>query len=1194
MTSTVNDENDDSKEELFSGQDLHRFVPLDSKIAKNINASIPMGVYGGAKKNDKHTLNPMKKSSLMVMELVPTQKMVKCDPPILQNENQNNCKPVDNGIAYKDNFSSYSFETIKKHYFDERYLPEEYNDDNLFMKDSLSTKKKQGDITMKQLIKQASGVITEEVAKNCRATGIGLKRAVSGEITQLMIYTYSENNQRITYGGYNFRILLTPYKQLDNSNNHDQVSYISLELLDMNEIFEGSVIDNHDGTYTASYICKKAVPHRLEIIESRNKLSIGESPFVIQVTPGKSYPELCWAEGEGLKYYNTDGAISTFKIFSVDRMGNRTKKGGDKYEVLGVGGIKIQQILDLKNGEYEVYYKVHKCNLDDYKEINIKLYGQYIKTPAFYPVSKTPLNDKLADKFGDEIGENNLLNKTILKFDNLSIDIKPAYTLSMVFKHFNEMKKMGNEINISIPNLVLFPEEKEGKNNTEIIKRLGVINELKDLETNNLILNEKIRASVLDDYKNNSLKNVTNQLMKHEEILNDLSKAIIMHCETGKEHDKTLIKDEKKLESELDEITDCQQRMFATYSCLQQGGIDSLPVSFELEDPEKVKSRQMKDRRFYIDTYNLLEKKLEEIYSRKEAFEKNRDEYTQKLHKTLITRQKSIIKTQRSYNRILDELDKVYLQLSKRQTRRQDLYKNLRPDSLQVFEGLENQRILDLQLKKNTVIKNKNEGVDGDNGAHKDDNEMNMKRLTGRDRRYNSYSCLVPTDPESPAFWFAEASYLRDEKEKINQYKKHDEDYNTNNPLTDNPQKIKRWDLEEDSRWISCPSSVSISFSTMKTPEIQPIKQKGAFKTSTESESLSQVKKEVVLKKRVDPMLPENMDEDQVNAIIQRDKERKKLLEKKSNVQKNDLDNQNISEWVKNPPNPKKIRPFYSESLDEVNEQLFNIVKSELSSEEKASERITETNLNNNYIDVKLLNRDVKLLPNTLWDKDFMLQLNNGATKKEDFERIKNTWQEQLKTGRELKKSKEAEKLKLMELAPRNNFNINTLNAMEYHDENSLVNNINNEDIQNYEWKRVHHTFEADPRDVPWEFLGEISNLDTLPNEELSKEELQKYIVESLVLDGRKLSNKRIQIRDAIIQEEKKVIDSVVSKKENQGFGVTLKNVQEDSEFDKVETKLKENMNRLKPKVSSLQKAKLLISRKNFDTRREQFEHDNF
>ncbi|OLQ18723.1 Filamin/ABP280 repeat family protein [Cryptosporidium hominis] len=1187
MMHSVCSNNDDDKSDIFSGSDSHKFVPLNPNFAKEINASIPMGVYGGIQKNEEPYLNSMKNSSLMVMELIPTQQIVKCETHTLQNQDLNFAQLNREDLVYKGNYDSYSFETIKNHYFDRRYLPNEYTDDHLFLKDSFSTKK-QGEITIKQLIKQASGIITEEVANNCRATGIGLKQAVSGEITQVMIYTYSENNQRITYGGYNFRILLTPYK-LDSLNSQDQVSFISLELLDMNEVFEGSVIDNHDGTYTASYICKKAVPHKLEIVESKNKIKIGESPFVIQVTPGKSYPELCWAEGEGLKYYNIDETISTFKIYSVDRMGNKTKRGGDKYEVFGVGGIKVQQILDLKNGEYEVYYKVHKCNLDDYKEINIKLFGQFIKTPAFYPVSKVLLDEKTINT-NYEIDQNNLLNKTILKFDNLSIDIKPAYTLSMVFKHFNEMKKMGNEIDISIPNLVPFPEEKESKTNREIIKRLGILNGSNNFEVNDdMILNDKIRASILVDYKNNILKNITNKLIKNEEILNDLSKAIILHCETGKKHDRKLAKDEKKLESELDEITDCQQRMFATYSCLQQGGIDSLPVSFELEDPGKVKSRQTKDRKFYIDTYNLLEKKFEEINLRKELFEKKRDEYTQKLHRTLATRQKSIIKTQRSYNRILDELDKVYSQLSKKQTRRQDLYKNLKSDSLKVYEGLENQKVLDFHLKKNTVITMNNERHEVDKLGNYDDNNNNNKRITGRDRKYNNYSCLVPTDPESPAFWFAEASYLRDEKEKINQYKKHDDDFNINNLLSDNPQKIKRWDLDEDSRWISCPSSVSITFSTMKTPEIQPIKQKGMFKNDLYTENFNKIKNEILSGEKKDPMLPENMNDEEINVIIQKDKERKKLFGKMINTKKSNPLEDNTSQWVNEPPSPRKIKSFYNKYLDYYNEKLFNVIKEESNNEELKY----ETDIGHDYIDINLLNKDVKLIPELFWDKDFILNLNAGATQKEDFEKIKNVWEDQLKTGREMKKSIEAEKLKLMKLLPKDDFNINHLDVMEYHDENNLVNNIKDSNIVKTDWRQINHTFKSDPRDVPWEFLDEISKLGTMPSQELNKEDLQKYIVESLVLNGKGLFNIKNQIKESLIQEEKSIREAQSNKMPNKELENNNNEQKQKLETSKSNIKMFDKLKKLKANTSNREKTKLLISRKNFDTRREQFEHDN-
>ncbi|KAF7456159.1 Filamin/ABP280 repeat-containing protein [Cryptosporidium felis] len=1193
MAYSIRNNDESGNNELFSGLDPHRFVPLNSNIAKKVNTSIPMGVYGGTKKNESFYLNSSQNSTTMEMELVPIEHIVKSGMSSVRINNTLNEPQLSMSENNTINSSNnYSFDIIRKHYFDERYLPNEYGEDNLYMKKSLLSKKNQGEITIKQLIKQSSGIMTEEVARNCRVTGIGLKKSISGEITQIMIYTYSENSQRITYGGYSFRVLLTPYKQLLGSNGEESVPLISLELMDMSESFEGSVVDNHDGTYTASYICKRAVPHRLEIFETKNKIPLGESPFVIQVSPGKAYPEFCWAKGEGLINYNTDGTISTFKIYSVDRMGNRTRKGGDKYEVSGIGGIKIQQILDLKNGEYEVYYKVHECNLSDYKEINIKLYGQLIKTPVFYPVSKDKLNDVLTEENSDLIKKNNLLNRTILQFDNLSIDIKPAYNLLMVFKNFDEMKKMGNEIDISIPSLPPFPENKENITNKEIIESLSNINESKKyLVNDDMILNEKIRVHILEDYKKNSLKRVASKLIKHEEILNDLSKAIIMHCEKGKEHDEKLYKDERKLESELDQITDCQQRMFATYSCLQQGGIDSLPVSFELEDPEKVKARQMKDRKFYIDTYNVLEKKFEEIKLRKESFEKNRDEYTQKLHRTLATRQKSIIKTQRSYSKILEELDKVYLQLSKKQTRRQDLYKNLGENSLKVFEGLENQKIIDKYLKRN-VIKTNNEDNENNKSIDKDNSDNNLKRITGKDRRYNSYSELMPTDPESPAFWFAEASYLRDEKEKMYRYKKH-EDYHSNERFNDDPKRVKRWDLDDDGRWISCPSSVSISFSTMKTPEIQPIKQKGLFKTDAYAEDAAQIKKEVSQGKKRDPMLPDNMDIEEVNEIIQ--KERKNSF-RNSNIKNNTnlRDGKNTSPWVKTLPNPLNIKSFYDKSLDTLNEKQFkveNICQG-------GNHILSEENYN---IDINLLNEKAKILPDIFWDRDFIYNLNKDARKAEDFEKIKNIWETQLKSRQERRNLIEKEKVKLMEIKPMNEPRLEQLNAMEYHDESNAITNKDINSSQDLSWKNIHHTFESDPRDVPWEFLEEITKMDTLPNKELTKTDLQKYIVESLVLDGISLSKKREQIKEKIIQEERDKFkkEELVAKKEKlfvekEGQKIIVEGESQSKHEEGKGIYNTSKKNKLRKKETSREKARVLLSKKQFDTRREQFEHDNY
>ncbi|KAH8740420.1 dictyostelium gelation factor like filamin type immunoglobulin domain [Cryptosporidium ryanae] len=1173
--------NDECERGLFAGLDNNRFVQINPTIAKEINLSIPLGIYGGTKKDEHPNTNIIKKSSFMYMEQIPINNFVNYEL-IDQEKNKLISEKVAVSVTSQIEKKPQEFDTIKKNYNNRKYIPIEYSEKKIFENDY------ENQYSMKSLIKQATGQITEDVARNCRATGIGLKKAVAGEITQIIIYSFSEDNKIVNYGGYDFRVFLTPFKYTNGIESSDQFSLVSLELMDINETFEGSVIDNNDGTYTVSYICRKAVPHKLEIFDNKKKISIGESPFVVKVSPGKAYPELCWAEGDGLINYNINEEISSFIIHSIDRMGNKLKSGGDKYEVIGVGGIKIQQILDLKNGDYEVLYKVNQCNLDDYKEINIKLFGQDIKTPVFYPRAKFNESQDLYRK-RESIYDKKLLNKTIIEFDSLSIDIKPAYTLSMVFNHFEEMKKMGNDDDISIPNLVPFPEGKEKENNCEIVRRLINSNELFNTKLNDyVILNEKVGSSTLDYYKNVTLKNIANKLQKNEEILNDLSKVIIMHCETAKVHDEKLIKDERKLEMELDEITDCQQRMFATYSCLQQGGIDSLPVSFELEDPEKIKERQKKDRKFYVDTYNSLEKKFEEIKSRKETFEKKRDEYTHKLHKTLVTRQKSIIKTQRTYNRILDELDRIYLQLSKKQVRRQDLFKNLRPESLYVFEGLQNQKIIDKILKKDTIIISNSTNVkeEKNNGIEL---ENNFKRVMGKNRKYNNYSCLVPNDPESPAFWFAEASYLRDEKEKLSKYINHEE--KITGDLTDYPQKVKRWDLDEDSRWISCPSSVSITFSTLKTPDIQPIKQKGMFKNDVKLEEVEKDEESIVKSQKRDPMLPEDLSQEELDNILKIQKENKRILKK---IDKNTKqENIYLSDWVESPPRPYSIVSFFDKSLDEKNKAEFlggmTNPKSDSDEFNENNKLKMENNIDDcNEININLINAEVKLLPSEFWDRDFMFNLNKDAKKPEDFERIRNIWKNNLEPNRELRKKIIEERKKFMQLVPNKG---NKARSEFIQDEEGFTEN--NDNITDNEWGYLHHTFEHDPKCVPWEFLGEISKMTTIPSKQISKEELQKYIVESLVLEGDSLSKKRDVIKNKLDEEEAKRLNEAQLEM-NKARKKTIKILDFEQERVNSPNNISKNSTaKTNSKKQSNARGKIIIGRKNFDTRREQFEHDN-
>ncbi|KAL7069480.1 hypothetical protein ACR3K2_00780 [Cryptosporidium serpentis] len=1009
----------------------YKFVPLNVNVMNEIDSPLPLGIYKGNNEIKSSRQIEELEPKILNMEIFPTYLLLNSDktripsPKITHQVNDDKQDKISQESSIPS-LEKVGLEVILDKSNDLMYIPYSYshmNRDSIDLNTSQLGSNKY-DMSTQDALRQATGATTLEFALNCRAMGIGLYKATAGEITQISINSFTKNCKRILFGGHLFKVIITPYKQREIYDNH-AYPIMSLELEDSSESFYGNVIDNKDGSYIISFICKKAVPHRIDILARNGKDPIGGSPYIVEVLPSETCAETSWASGEGLEYYSTNGTLNLFEIHAMDRMENPVKRGGDKFDIKGIGGIKIQQIIDLKNGIYEVYYSVPIRNLEDFKEIRVKLNGRNIKTPIFHPKKKIDESFGIND-IEDKCKKSDLFS--LLPFDYRSIDVKPTYTLALLLKRLAEMKRTGIDFKISIPNLMPFPPYNDVNELKNILNRLDDGN-----IDNSIIINDVFLTSELKNYKYNTLNNAAMKLTYHQKILDELSESLRLHCNSGKDYYEKLKVDELKLETELKEITDYQQKMFATYSCLQQGGIDSLPVSFEIEDPEQIRLRQRKDRIFYKKIHNALNEKFNQIKSRTYVFEQERQEYTKSLHDTLVNRQKSIKSAQKSYYKILNELEKKYLQLVKKQIRRQDLYKNLRSESLLVYEGLESKKSIDKNLKDSKIYLLDNQEKEQSTKNDSDKLFNQSSNIEGKfcvKRRYSNYSCLIPSDPSSPAFWFAEGSYLNKVKDKNREEKPN---------------------LIDENSWISCPSSVSVTYSTLVQPSQNTnIRNKTRLtKLNTFNNNKELCRTSLSPSPRPppprDPMLPSEW----LNQVEE-------------------------SPWIKYPPNPSSLST-----------RGFGNIKT------------NQPSNNNNNIDYNdYLEDNPKLLSDLMWDKDFIVNLHNDVKTSEDFKVISDTWDKHLDNNRKYRDKVFIGKIKQLEdIPPRPE------RKSEY------VPIDIPEHIQDYniKWKNLHYTIERKNKDcIPWEFLNELAEMNEIPKNKYSSiSDLHKFIVETKCLGSK-------------------------------------------------------------------------------------------
>eukprot|EP01105_Mastigella_eilhardi_P027309 TRINITY_DN835_c1_g1_i1.p1 TRINITY_DN835_c1_g1~~TRINITY_DN835_c1_g1_i1.p1 ORF type:complete len:773 (-),score=204.32 TRINITY_DN835_c1_g1_i1:2823-5141(-) len=133
---------------------------------------------------------------------------------------------------------------------------------------------------------------------------------------------------------------------------------------DDDELPKTTVVDNNDGTYTATYHAPTPGKHRVEVILHNRRVPlffthIKDSPFSVGVAPGVD-PSKCTASGPGLGNDVYDTKPTSFTVQAKDCLGNDIKSGGIpfKAEVIGPDDKPVPaNVTDKGDGTYEVAYE---------------------------------------------------------------------------------------------------------------------------------------------------------------------------------------------------------------------------------------------------------------------------------------------------------------------------------------------------------------------------------------------------------------------------------------------------------------------------------------------------------------------------------------------------------------------------------------------------------------------------------------------------------------------------------------------------------------------------------------------------------------------------------------------------------------------------------------------------------------------
>ena len=156
-------------------------------------------------------------------------------------------------------------------------------------------------------------------ARKCAVSGVGVgvEPIGAGRPVKFTIHAKDTYGFRITRGGATFHALAL-------GRNGTDVEGKSVRL--------DSLIDEGDGTYTATYTPKKAGTFSLSVLRAGEELSEAGSPFNVTVVPGSTSAAASKVYGDGLCVARA-GREATFRVQAYDALGNKKTDSSRRFSV---------------------------------------------------------------------------------------------------------------------------------------------------------------------------------------------------------------------------------------------------------------------------------------------------------------------------------------------------------------------------------------------------------------------------------------------------------------------------------------------------------------------------------------------------------------------------------------------------------------------------------------------------------------------------------------------------------------------------------------------------------------------------------------------------------------------------------------------------------------------------------------------
>ncbi|KAL8270979.1 hypothetical protein Esti_005100 [Eimeria stiedai] len=574
----------------------------------------------------------------------------------------------------------------------------------------------------------------------CRVYGPGLQERIAGVLSEFFIHAVTVDGRYASHGGARFVVYVEPVEDPHRGEEGSLLSALDPPRRAAPTLgSDGSkhrqslaqVLDNEDGTCTVFFSCSVAVRHQVTILLD-DKYPVAASPYIVSVVPGSVDALKTVAHGESLQRFQRDGELNDFVIQARDGHGNNIKRGGDKFCVEGLGAIKVVETLDFNDGLYRVKFFVRAGCEEQYCQLNVLYDGQHIEGSPFYP-KPVPLPTSTPT------------TKTLPKGYGAMYLMNPSKSLlGAMGTFYSRMKQTPGP---KLPTFPAFPSKTE---TDDILRKL-----MDNFEPS------KVRTKDADALLAESLAKVRKQLrqclyglMNKEEDLDNMLECIRRHVSAGLLHAKIEERGKDEFGRLIGNVAQIQKQLHTTYKSLQHRVADSLPVTFELEDPKEIKRVHTERRSKLLQVHSQLEAKERELRAREKRIKEQISSYMAQLSTDLKARENALEMERKALETNTHQVLKLTSNRLKLHARREALIACER-EPVEAKKSEFWQKEFQRMLEETPVVSAQQKDV-----ATKTPSAVPKVSSAGRTRQVETR----PLDPNSIAFWLAEKQYIAPQK----------------------------------------------------------------------------------------------------------------------------------------------------------------------------------------------------------------------------------------------------------------------------------------------------------------------------------------------------------------------------------------------------------------------------------------------